>query len=401
MSKLLAIFLAAAWTGWQATARGEVVVLKSGGHVEGKLLNAKETPRQKYVLELAGGNRVTFDKSQVSEVMHQTAAKDEYEKIRHTYADTVEAQMELATWCRDHHLATERERHLKRVLELDPDHAEAHLLLKHQRIGGVWRSERQHWESQGYVLYQGHWMTPQEQELRERARKAELAEKDWKQRMKRWRMWMNEGREAEALAQIDQITDPFAIKALAEAISKEPVVEYRKRYLDTLARIDTPHAWKILLGGSLYDQDEEVRLTCLDHVTERPVPTFVDYYLDHLHDKKNPIVNRAAMALGRLKDRSTVLPLIDALITRHEYQVAPAGQGGYNATFGSMNGQSLGGGMSFGNQGPKIEVVYHNNEDVLQALVQLTGQNYDYNVAAWKSWYTTLKRANSLNPRRD
>ncbi|MGH7192088.1 MAG: HEAT repeat domain-containing protein, partial [Candidatus Saccharimonadales bacterium] len=371
MPKLPAIIVAAVWMSWQAAARGEVVVLKNGGHVEGKLLNAKETPRQKYVLELAGGNRVTFDKSQVSEVVHQSAAKEEYEKVRHNFADTVEGQMELATWCRDHHLATERERHLKRVLELDPSHAEAHLLLKHQRIGGVWRSERQHWESQGYVLYQGHWMTPQEQELRERARKAELAEKEWKQRLKRWRAWMNEGREAEALEQIGQITDPFAIKALAEAISKEPVQEYRKRYLDTLARIDTPHAWRILLGGSLHDPDEEVRLTCLDHITERPVPTFVDYYIDHLHDKKNPIVNRAASALGRLKDRSAILPLIDCLITRHEYQVAPAGQGGYNATFGSMNGQSLGGGLSMGNNGPKIEVVYHNNEDVLQALVHL------------------------------
>ncbi|HEX5443925.1 MAG TPA: hypothetical protein VFW87_08865, partial [Pirellulales bacterium] len=295
MPKLLAIIVAAGYLAWQSAALGEVVILKSGGHVEGKLLNAKETPRKNYVLELPGGNHVTFDKSQVSEVVHQTAAKEEYEKIRHTFADTAEGQMELALWCRDHHLETERQRHLKRVLELDPGQAQAHLMLKHVRIGGAWRSQRQFWEDQGYVLYQGHWMTPQEQELRERARKVELAEKDWKQRLKRWRMWMNEGREVEALQQIDQITDPFAIKALAELISKEPVVDYRKRYLDTLARIDTPHAWKILLGGSLYDVDEEVRLTCLDHITERPVATFVDYYLDHLHDKKNPIVNRAAM----------------------------------------------------------------------------------------------------------
>ena len=402
MPKLPVMILAAVWAASSAAARGEVVVLKSGGHVEGKLLNPKESPREKYVLEIAGGSRVTFAKSQVREVVRQREAKDEYDKIRHTFADSVEGQMELAAWCRDHHLDTERDRHLKRVLELDPGHAQAHLMLQHVRVGGVWRSRQQFWQDQGYVLYQGDWMTPQEVELRERARKDELAEKEWRQRLKRWRVWLSEGREAEALEQIDQITDPYAVDALAKLLSKEPVEEYRKRYLDALARIGTPGAWKILLEGSLRDPYEEVRLTCLDHITERPVPSFTDFYIDRLQDKNNPIVNRAAIALGRLKDRSAVLPLIDALVTRHEYQVAPAGQGGYQATFGSMNGQPLGGGMNFGNSGPKIEVVYHNNEDVLQALVQLTGgQNYDYNVLAWKSWYTGQKRSLSLNARRD
>lgn len=384
------------------SARGEVLELKNGGHIEGKLLNPKESPRQKYVLEVSGGGRVTFDKSQVREVVRQNEAKEEYEKKRHTSADNVEGQMELAVWCREHHLNAERDRHLKRVLELDPEHAQAHLMLNHVRVGGVWRSRRQFWESQGYVLYQGDWMTPQEVELRERERTTELAQKDWRQRLKRWRVWMNEGRESEALAKIDEINDPYAVDALAKALSNEPVEDYRKRYLDALARIGTPQAWKILLEGSLRDPYEEVRLTCLDHICEKPTPAFTDFYIDHLQDKRNPIVNRAALALGRLKDRSAVLPLIDALITRHEYQVAPAGQGGYQATFGSMNGQPLGGGMSFGNNGPKVEVVYHNNEDVLQALVQITGgQNYDYNVAAWKSWYTGQKRSLSLNARRD
>lgn len=401
MPKSLAIVAAACFGIWPALSRGELVVLKTGGHVEGKLLNPKESPRQKYVLEVAGGSRVTFDKSQVREIIHQSEAKDEYEKIRHNYADTVEGQMELAEWCREHHLETERQRHLTRVLEIDPNHSQAHLLLKHVHIGGVWRSTRQYWEDQGYVLYQGHWMTPQEQELRERARKEELAEKEWIQQLKRWRVWMNDGREVEALDKIGQITDPYAVKGLAMAISKEPVEEYRKRYLDALARIGTPRAWKILLGGSLHDPDEEVRLTCLDHIAEKPVASFVDYYIDHLQDKKNPIINRAAIALGRLKDRAAVLPLIDALVTRHEYEVAPAGLGGTSATFGSINGQSLGGGISGGNSGPQIEVVYHNNEDVLQALTLITGQNYDYNMLAWKSWYTSQKRTQSLNPRRD
>jgi hypothetical protein len=377
----------------------DVVLLENGGRVEGRLLDTKKSD-DKYVIETAAG-RLTLDKSQVKEIIEQSASKDQYEKVRRQYPDTGEGQMELALWCRDHNLPHEREKHLQRVLEIDPGNSEAHRLLKHLRDEGGWKTRQQFFEGRGYVEYLGQWMTPQERDLKEEARKTELAEKDWKRRLKQWRGWLEGPRAQEALDQIGRITDPFAIRALGDCLVADKVEEYRKRYIEALARIDAPAAWRILCERSLMDKDEEVRLTCLDYITERPSPALTDYFVSRLHDKENTVVNRAALALGKLKDRKAIAPLIEALLTDHVFQIAPA-QPSMTAGIGSMNGQSLGGGFSFGGGGPKFEKRTLQNEDVLQALVELTGgQNYLYNRDAWKAWYASHKKARSLNARRD
>jgi len=382
-------------------ARGDVVVLENGGRVEGRLVNVKKgDSRDKYVIETAAG-RLTLDKSQVKEVIEQSASKDEYEKVRRQYSDTAEGQMSLALWCRDHNLPREREKHLQRVIELDPNSAEAHRLLKHLRDEGGWKTQRQFFEDRGYVEYMGQWMTAQERDLKEDARKTELAEKEWKGKLKRWRSWLDGPRGQEAIDQIGRINDPFAIKALGEALASDKVEENRKRYVEALARIDAPAAWRILCEKSLVDSMEEVRLTCLDYITSRPSPGFTDYFVSRLHDKENAVVNRAGLALGKLKDRKAIAPLIEALTTDHIFQTAPE-QPNMTAGIGSMNGQSLGGGFSFGGNGPKFQKKTIQNEDVLQALVDLTGgQNFLFNRDSWKAWYATQKKAQSLNARRD
>jgi hypothetical protein len=382
-------------------AHGDVVVLESGGRVEGRLLNAKKgETRDKYVIETTAG-RLTLDKSQVKQVIEQSASKEEYEKVRRQYPDTAEGQIELAHWSRDHNLPRERDKHLQRVLELDPGNAEAHRLLKHLRDEGGWKTQRQFFEDRGYVEYMGQWMTSQERDLKEEGRKTELAEKDWKGKLKRWRGWLEGPRGREALDQIGRINDPFAIKALGDALLADKVVDYRKRYIEALARIDAPAAWRILCERSLMDADEEVRLTCLDYVTERPSPAFTDYFVSRLHDKENTVINRAGLALGKLKDRKAIAPLIEALLTDHIFQIAPE-QPNMTAGMGAMNGQSMGGGFSFGGGGPKFQKKTIQNEDVLQALTEITGgQNYLYNRDAWKAWYSSQKKAQSLNARRD
>ena len=379
-------------------ASGDVVVLQSGGRVEGTL--AKQASRDRYVIETASG-RLTLDKSQVKEVIEQSASQEEYEKVRRDYPDTVEGQMALALWCRDHNLPRQREVHLQHVLEIDPNHAEAHRLLKHLRDEGGWKTQRQYFEDRGYVEYLGQWMTPQERDLKEEARKTELAEKDWKVRLKRWRGWLEGPRAQEALDNIGRINDPFAVRGLSDLLAVEKSEQYRTRYIEALAQIDVPAGWRVICERALKDTDEEVRLTCLDYLTERPSPGFTDYFVGRLHDKENHIINRAAMALNRLKDKKAMAPLIEALVTDHIYQVAPA-QPMITSGIGSFNGGPASGGFSMGGNGPKFEKRTQNNPEVLNALIQLSGgQNYDFDRDAWKAWYASQKKSQSLNARRD
>lgn len=379
---------------------GDVLVLHTGGRIEGTLLGPKQSPRDKYVIETSQGGRLTFEKSQVKEVIGQSQSEGEYEKIQRDYPDTAEGQMALAVWCRDHNLPRLREKHLERVLELDGSHAEAHRLLGHMRVDGGWKDQRKFFEDQGYVQYLGQWMTPQEMELKEAARKTELAEKEWKGKLKRWRGWLEGARAAEAIDEINRISDPYAVRALTELLASDKVEKCRKMYVEALARIDVPAGWRALCERAISDPVEEVRLTCLDYLTERPVTAYTEYFVLRLHDKENVNVNRAGLALGRLRDRKALIPLIEALRTSHIHVVAPASQG-TTTGFGGMNGSMGSFGGSFGSSGPKVVKLEYKNTDVLQALVNLTAQNFDYDKDAWKAWYAHQRKTLGLNARRD
>ena len=123
------IVLALCLTLAAAGVRAETFVLKNGGRIEGEIVNPKQSPRENYVIKTASGGQVTLAKSQVKEIVRQTDAEAEYEKMRPQFADTVEGQFAAAVWCREHGLARLRDKHLERVIELDPSHVAARLSL--------------------------------------------------------------------------------------------------------------------------------------------------------------------------------------------------------------------------------------------------------------------------------
>ncbi|HUY35969.1 MAG TPA: HEAT repeat domain-containing protein [Pirellulales bacterium] len=401
MQRIALGLLAALWLSAPRWASGEIFELENGGRIEGDVLNPKESPRKRYVIKTTAGARMTLDKAQVKEVIHRAANDIEYEKVRPRYPDTVDGQWDLAEWCRQRHLERLRARHLERIIELDEDHEKARQALHYRRVGGQWKTQKQEMEEQGYVSYKGKWRTSQEVLIKERKRKAELAIKEWKGRLKRWRGWLDSGRAAEATQQIDAINDPFAIPALEEALRHDEMEANRKRYIAALARIGSPSAWQVLCEHAVEDENSEVRLTCLDHLEEHPSGAFVEYFTSRLNDKNNPIVNRAAMGLARMKSPAAISPLIDHLITVHKYVVNP-GSGGIGGTFFNGSNGSSGGGLSVGSSPPTVVAQPHQNEDVLDALIKLAdGANFSYDVPAWKSWYAGRKKAQSLNGRRD
>jgi len=67
-----------------------------------------------------------------------------------------------------------------------------------------------------------------------------------------------------------------------------------------------------------------------------------------------------------------------------------------SASFGSG-----GGGLAMGG-GPKIFIKHIPNQAVLDALVALTGHNFNFDQRAWRQWYAAQKKpAASLDARRD
>jgi hypothetical protein len=373
-------------------------VLTNGERLVGQLLNPTESPRKQYVFQPADGAKVTLDVSQVQKVTHMRPEELEYERIRPTYADTAAAQWDLAQWCREHQLKTQRETHLRRVIELEPNNADAHHALGHVKIDGRWTSLDEDRKRNGYVFFHSKWMTTKEADLLKDKKEFETAQLAWCQKVKRWRGWMNSGRDQDAAANLRAISEPMAVKALGLGLWDDDNSETRMICAEVLAKIDNHDAAGALAYSALYDSDKEVRLFCIDLLQTKKRPDVVTYFTIQLKHKDNEIINRAGLCLGRMKDPAATKPLIDALITAHKFKLNPTGE--MSVGFGGGPGNT-GGGMNVG-QKPTIERRWLNNQDVLDALVAVTGKNFGFDKQAWKAWYADQKRTTgNVNTRRD
>jgi hypothetical protein len=380
--------------------RGEVFVLTNGGRITGELLNRQEKPRKQYIIKIAGEGQITLAAAQVEQVLNRRPEEEEYDKIRPAYPDTVEGQWALAEWCRLHKMPVERQEHLKRIIELNPDHVETRRALGYAQIDGKWTTQDELMIERGYKRYKGRWMLPQQIESIESKAKLESAQQEWFQNIKRWRGWLDTGREAQARQNFSEISDPMAVKALLLNLRDDRSAPARMIYVEALAKINTPEAAMGLAVAAIEDADEDVRLRCLDHLQTEKRPDITGYFVSKLRAKDNPTVNRAGAALGRMKDPSATGPLIDALVTTHKFKIqTPGGGNSMNASFGS-GGSGGGTGLSM-NEKPKIVSQQFANQPVLDALVAVTGQNFTFDKSAWRRWFAAQKKPETIDARRD
>jgi hypothetical protein len=380
--------------------RAEVFVLTSGGRISGELLNRQENPRKQYLVKVAGEGQITLAASQVEHVLNRRPEEEEYDKIRPAYPDTIEGQWALAEWCRQQKLPVERETHLKRIIELDPNHAGARRALGYVQIEGQWTTQDALMIERGYKRYKNRWMLQQQIDLIEDKAKLENAQQEWFQNIKRWRGWLGSDRDEQARENFHNIADPLAVKALIAGLRDDASAPIRLIYVEALAKINTPEAARALAIASIEDPVDEVRLTCLDRLQTEKRPDVVAYYVSKLRAKDNPTVNMAGIALGRMKDPSATGPLIDSLVTTHKFKIAkPGGDNAMSTSFGKgVNGGGTG--MSMGG-GPKIISQQFTNQSVLDALAAITGQNFGFNQSAWRHWYAAQKKPETIDARRD
>lgn len=379
-----------------AAARGEVFELAGGGRVMGRLVNPDESPRKTYVIETVSGGRITLAADQVVGRTALSPREAEYEKLRAAAADTIEGHWRMAEWCRENFLSAHREIHLKRILQLDPDHAQARAALGYTRVDGAWKTRREAMESRGFRWYRGRWRTEQEIEVIERKTSRDKARQKWYGLLKRYRGWLDGDQAAAGRQAILAIVDPAAVDALDDALAKEEFREVKTLYIEVLGRINTPEAVKALAVCALEDNDQEVRLFCLDFLKKEKRPDVVAEFVRALRSKDNVIVNRAGVALSVMGDHSAIGPLIDALVTRHKYTLPAGKPGSIGAGFGS-DGSA---GLSVGAKPRRVRMT-HENQAVLDALVSLTGRgDFGFNVQKWKSWYARQNKAPTIDARR-
>ena len=250
--------------------------------------------------------------------------------------------------------------------------------------------------ARGFVRYRGMWRTVQEIELIERADRVNLAQREWTIRLERLRKRLDDPRQAEAaVEEIREIADPFAVPALAAALGKERMPRVRADYVEALSHIRGAEAMTALVSVAVDHADLETRILAVERLVDIGPEMAAQAIAGALGGADNARINRAAEALGRLGSASAVGPLIGALETEHML-VAGGGapEGSTTATF-----TPSGGGLSMGG-GPKRQKTRVQNQRVLEALVKITGENFDWNTAAWRAWQANRQLPPDFDPRR-
>jgi hypothetical protein len=396
------------------TASGDVIKLKSGGELRGKIVKSAATDT--VTLETLAGGTIAVPADDVQFLARRPVTVEEYEVRARRADNTAAAQWELAQWCRDRKLTNERTVHLQRVIELDPEHEPAHVALGHVWKEGGWVDYDQYMADRGYVKHKGKYVTQQEFDLLKKTADELKREQDWSAKIRLWTGWItgpHPDRRQNGLVALQGVEDVDAAPAVTRILGAHQSKDVRMLGVAILSQSPGEKSAAGLVKFSLRDDDPDVRHAALQGIPETQFDRVRPLFVKELRSQSNPVVCRAATALGRVGDDDAIEPLIAALVTTHHYEVRiPIGQTysfGTNGTMGNSNpalppdiemalraGQYPNGVIINNPTDPakwKQAIIRrdHQNAEVLTALQKLTGEDYGYDERTWRLWWAAKK----------
>ena len=175
----------------QKSGHCDLIKLKAGGEIRGKLQKLPSESGEARIIETLTGGKITVDAQQIEFITNRPLSVEEYESRSKSIADTVDAHLELANWCSENHLISQRHAELEKVLLLEPDHAKARAALGYTNRDGEWMTRDELMRKNGYIKYKGRYVSTAELELLEK-NEADLAEeRKWFKKVKLWLSLMN------------------------------------------------------------------------------------------------------------------------------------------------------------------------------------------------------------------
>ncbi len=182
----LALFFGAPAVSW-----ADVVLLKHGAKLEGRIVQQTESSVEVDI----GAGSLTLPMSAVDRIERGRSPLDEYDdRAAALNPKDRNGWLELARWASRAGLGTQSQRAYQQVLTIDPNDPEANRALGRVNVEGRWMTEDEAYRSRGYVRFEGRWVTPAERDSIVRAREAEATA------LARARTAEAQAREAEARA---------------------------------------------------------------------------------------------------------------------------------------------------------------------------------------------------------
>lgn len=415
-----------------APAAADVVVLSGGGEVRGEFVGDPDAG-DAVAVRTATGATIRVPRAEVRRWAYRDAGREAFERRFDRTPPDPDAWWELAEWALQNRLRPERERALRALVRLDPQHEDAHLALGHKRDRDEWLTPMEWRRRNGLVLYGRRAVTPEEKALLEAADARDEAQKEWFRQVRLWLRELNDPtRAGGARAELLRVDDPNAIPAMRQFLSDDSNSAVRMTYVETLSRMPETTPVAALVRQALGDVDDLIREQAIRALDEETAPrdgparagAAQNYLRESLRSDQNVTVRRAAAALGELGDLNAVPDLIRSLITSHTYKVAVRDESGASGSVGG--GGSIGGGLGAGGGGLSADTllairsqypgarihqapgpvrtrqvtvrVEHRNPETLSALQEIVGRYAPadapgfappatYDEAAWAAWW--------------
>lgn len=421
----------------ELSARADVIALRGGGQVTGKVRPDPDNKDRVQVWLLQGRKPLSFLKSQIVEITPKPSALDPYFEKLKTVPSTAQAQYDFGLWCEQNRLTDLAKLHYEAAVVADKGFELAHRKLGHVFHDGYWLTRDDLNAVQGLVKYKGRWISTEEKQKRQADEQVTANQNSWVRRIKILRQAIINGpedRRREAEAQLMAINDPEAVGPLLRVLGNDDV-DGRNLLAHVLSKIPGKEATAGLVKQILAEPSDQVRPVIFDKLKSRDDPAVVAQLVRALGSSDVQVINRAAWTLANLEAVDVVPKLIPALLSFEQRVVVPPLEGGtvmvsgmtgylpltpvaysqnnialmtppvvsagavaYGVTSAPFYGQSVGingpaGGLTIRAPEPRVVTYTFRNVEVLGALQKLTGQDFGYNIRAWKQW-----TAHDFNP---
>ncbi len=225
-----------------------------------------------------------------------------YRKMRDGMVDTADNQRALARWCHKNNLPDESRIHWVKVLQYEPQNAEA-------------------MDALGLKWHDGRLMTPEQiSEERKAAGKRLQAMRHWAPLARKWRTAIERGNakaSTDAVQSLQDLSDPAALPALESVFANDAEGKKADRLnlllVEAADRIQHPEATNLLLRRAVLSDSDKVRLAACEALKKRPLHDFVPQLIAAMPD--------------RVKTRYHLTMLADGSVFHH-HEVEVDGQRG-------------------------------------------------------------------------
>lgn len=390
---LFALTLCVSVTGW---VHADEILLRNGRRISGK---AHKRPGG-WEIRTDSGIVSFIPGDQVLEVQIGPTALEAYqERAVEIAPDDVTARLALAAWCRDQGLDAQATMEYEAVVEVDPDHVEAHRALDHVRHEGEWVTRAAYMESLGFVRHKGRWVTEEEADkVADKAQARRLASHA-RSLIRRASALITSKQRETARGELAALGTEVVIKPLIDTLDASD--SYSRMFAaQRLALRGDARAVRPLVRTAVRDRYNTVRIAALHSLEGLGHPDTVVPLASHLYARNTYHRLHAVQAMSVFPDRRGVYYLIRKL--RHE----TGGFGRVHVAFTTQRAFIRDWELSAGGTGLAIAEVADPVVDIFQegvvldvkirrvewestvaVLRGLTGQKFGGDVGAWSRWW--------------